>query len=248
MSTSNILSKKRKLKLKNFQKKYNLNFKDIELLNRAFCHSSYVFENSLDENLSYERLEFLGDAVLKLAISEILYEQYPSYQEGKLSKIRSQTVSDRNISKYARLMDFEDLIILGKNEKSQGGSKKESILACAFEALLGAIFLEYDKNGYKKALEFLKENFLEDILSIEEMCDFLNPKAVLQEYTQGLNSKLPEYITTKEEGPEHDKTFYVDVKYNNKIIGTGCAKSIKAAQQKAALEAIEKLKIKPQDK
>lgn len=229
--------------LEEFQEKYNLKFKNTSLLNRAFCHSSYTKENSLDENLSYERLEFLGDAVLKLSVSEILYSKYPNHQEGRLSKIRSEIVSDRNISKYAKKLGFEKLLILGKNERKHKGAEKESILACAFEALLGAVFLEYSSRGYKKALEFLKENFLDDILSMEKFCDLLNPKAILQEYTQGLNHNLPEYILVKEEGKEHDKTFYVEVKYNDEILGKGHSKTIKSAQQNAAYSALVKLNI-----
>lgn len=243
MFTSNNLPDKRIKELKDFQKKYSLKFKNISLLNQAFCHTSYISENFLSEDLSYERLEFLGDAVLKLAISEILYSQYPNYQEGKLTKIRGELISDRNIFKYALKLDFDKLIILGKNEKKHGGAKKESILACAFEALLGAIFLEYDSEGYKKVLDFLKKNFMEEILSMDELCDYLNPKAVLQEYTQSIDCKLPQYILIKEEGQEHNKTFYVNVIYNDEIIGSGSAKSIKAAQQNAANDAVKNLKI-----
>ena len=243
MSISNDLSKERIEQLKIFQKKYNLKFKNISLLNQAFCHTSYTQENSLEENLSYERLEFLGDAVLKLSVSEILYCEYPNSQEGRLTKIRGELVSDKNIFKFAQKLGFEELIILGKNERKHGGAKKESILACAFEAFLGAIFLEYKTKGYQKALEFLKENFLNEILEMEKICDYLNPKSILQEYTQGLDGNRPEYILIKEEGLAHDKTFYIEARYNNKTIGFGNAKSIKSAQQEAALDAVKKLKI-----
>lgn len=237
------ISKERKLQLSEFQKKYNLKFKDINLLNQAFIHTSYTNENNLDEKFSYEKLEFYGDAVLKLSISEFLYNHFVDYNEGELTKLRAELVSDKNIFEYAKILGFKDLIILGKNEKKQGGAKKESILACAFEALLGAIFINYGEKGYKKAKEFLENNFIDDILSIDKKIKFLNPKAILQEYTQGINHQLPEYILVKEEGCAHNKDFYVEVKFNNEIIGKGCAKSIKKAQSEAAFSALKKLNL-----
>ena len=235
------ISKERKQKLLDFQKKYNLKFKNLELLNQAFIHSSFVRENNLDISLCYEKLEFYGDAVLKLAISDFLYNHFVDFSEGELTKARAEIVSDRNIFEYAKQSGFQDLIILGKNEYKQKGYNKESILACAFEALLGAIFIEYKEKGYKKTKEFLQENFMDDILSIDKKMEFINPKALLQEYTQGLDKKLPEYILIKETGEAHNKTFYVDVVYNNKVLGQGCALSIKKAEKDAAYNALKKL-------
>lgn len=237
------ISKEREKQLKDFQKKYDLKFKNIELLNQAFIHTSYTNENNLDEKNSYEKLEFFGDAVLKLSVSDFLYNHFLDYKEGELTKLRAQIVSDENIFKYAKILGFEDLIVLGRNEKKQGGAKKESILACAFEALLGAIFINYDKKGYEKAKKFLADNFLDDILSTKDKINVLNPKAILQEYTQGINHKLPEYILIKEEGEAHNKTFYYEVKFEEKILGKGCAKTIKKAQSEAAYNALKSLKL-----
>lgn len=234
--------------LEEFCKKYNLKFSNLELLNQAFIHTSYTNESGLSAELSYEKLEFYGDAVLKLVVSDFLYNEFPSYTEGTLTKLRAEVVSDKNIFNYALSLGFEDLILLGRNEKKQGGAKKESILACAYEALLGAIFIEYKDLGYKKAYDFLKENFFLDIISIEKKLTTLNPKAILQEYTQGINHKLPEYRIIKEEGKAHDKTFFVEVTFNDEVIGVGCAKSIKNAQQEAAKDAIKKLNIKVEEK
>ena len=237
------ISKERKKQLKEFQKKYNLKFKDIELLNQAFIHTSYTNENGLDEKLSYEKLEFYGDAVLKLSVSEFLYNHFDDYNEGELTKLRAQIVSDENIFNYAKILEFEKLIILGNNEKKQGGAKKESILACAFEALLGAIFINYKDKGYKKAKEFLEQNFIDDILAIQKKIKYLNPKAILQEYTQGINHKLPEYILVNEVGKAHNKEFFVEVKFNDETIGSGSAKSIKKAQSEAAMNALKNLNL-----
>ncbi len=243
-----LISKERKQKLLEFQKKYNLKFKNTELLNQAFIHSSYVRENNLDVSLCYEKLEFYGDAVLKLAISDFLYNHFSDFSEGELTKARAEIVSDKHIFEYAKQLGFSDLIILGKNERKQKGQCKESILACAFEALLGAIFIEYKEKGYKKAKEFLEKNFIDDIFAIDTKMFLINPKAILQEYTQGLNKKLPEYITTNEIGAAHNKTFYVDVIYNDEVIGQGSAQSIKKAQQEAAWDAIKKLNLIKENK
>ena len=153
----------------------------------------YTNENNLDVSLCYEKLEFYGDAVLKLAVSEFLYNHFTRYSEGELTKARAEIVSDKNIFEYAKQLGFSDLIVLGKNEYKQKGNKKESILACAFEALLGAIFIEYKDKGYKKARDFLYDNFIDDILSIDKKILLINPKAILQEYTQGINKKLPKF-------------------------------------------------------
>ena len=237
------ISKERKKQLCTFQKKHNLKLKDLELLNQAFIHTSYTNENNLDEKLSYEKLEFYGDAVLKLSISDFLYNHFVDYSEGELTKLRAELVSDKNIFEYAKKLGFQDLILLGRNEKKQGGAKKESILACAFEALLGAIFINYKNKGYKKAKEFLEENFIDDILSIDKKIKYLNPKAILQEYTQGINHKLPEYILVNEVGKAHNKEFFVEVKFNDEVIGSGCAKSIKKAQSEAAFDALKNLNL-----
>ena len=238
-----LISDKRKKQLKEFQNRYGLKFKDINLLNQAFIHSSYTNENNLDVSLCYEKLEFYGDAVLKLIISDFLYNHYVDFSEGELTKARAEIVSDRNIFEYAKELGFSELIILGKNEYKQKGYNKESILACAFEALLGAIFIEYGKKGYEKAKKFLYDNFIDDILAIDKKMPNTNPKAILQEYTQSLNKKLPQYVITKEIGAAHSKTFYVDVIYEDKVIGSGCALSIKKAEKEAAYDAIVKLNL-----
>ena len=243
MSISDLITEERLEKLHNFEQKYNLNFSDINLLNQAFCHTSYTNENNLGAENSYERLEFLGDAVLKLSISSLFYNNFQNYQEGNLTKLRAEIVSDKNISNYARKLGFEDLILLGKSERKLGGAKKESILACAFEAFLGAIYIEYKEEGYNKALNFLIENFRDEIFSMDEKINFLNPKAILQEYTQGISKELPIYNLVKEEGKEHKKTFYVEVSYKNEVIGKGSAKNIKEASQNAALDALTQLGI-----
>lgn len=231
------LSKERKKELKVFTKNVGLKFKNFELLNRAFSHTSYAYEQNDSRLDSYERLEFLGDAVLKLSISDILYSEYENKSEGQLSEKRSVIVSDKEISKFAEKIQMWDFILTGKCEHTNKKSR-ETILACAFEALLGAIYLEFKDKGYIKAKEFIIKNFLDEILSV----DCTNYKANLQELTQKYNHNLPEYVLLEEQGPAHDKTFSIAVYYEDKCVGKGMAKSKKQAEILAAKEAYLKLK------
>ena len=232
-----LVSKDRKKELEKFLKKIGLKFRNFELLNRAFSHTSYVYEQNEDRLDSYERLEFLGDAVLKLSVSDILYSKYPEKAEGQLSEQRSAVVSDREIAVFAQKIGMNEIILTGKCEKDNSKSR-ETILACAFEAFLGAIYLEFKDKGYIKAKEFLIRNFYDDILAV----DCTNYKADLQEFTQKYNHNLPEYVTLEERGPAHDKTFIVAVYYENKCIARGEAKTKKQAEFLAAKEALIKLK------
>lgn len=231
------ISSDRIFKLKNFTEKLGLSFSDLELLDKAFTHSSFAYENKESRIDSYERLEFLGDAVLKLAISDILYEQYPNKTEGELSSQRAIIVSDKIIAGYSKKINIENFILTGKCEKDNLKGK-ETILACAFEAFLGAIYLEYKEKGFETAKKFLTENFKDEILKT----DFSNAKAELQEYTQKLNHDRPEYKIINMQGPPHNTVFTIGVYYKNELLSTGCANSKKEAEMQGAKEALIKLK------
>lgn len=233
------ISADRKKQLTDFVSKFNLQFDDFNLLNRAFVHTSFTNENNLDVMESYERLEFLGDAVLKIAISDFLFKVFPDYKEGELTKHRSWVVSDKELALLASKIGMAELILLGKNEECLKGREKPSILACSFEAFLGAIFLEYRELGLKAAYDFLIDNFKDDILNSK----LHNYKAILQEYTQGQNHKLPVYKVLDEFGQPHDKTYIVGVYYNDVLMARGEGKSKKDAEQWAAKAALEYLKI-----
>ncbi len=220
--------------LQDFCKKLALNFTDFSLLERALTHSSYAKNSTLEQTQSYERLEFLGDAVLKIAISEFLFKEFPDANEGKLTQHRAYIVSDAVLANLASKIGLGDLILL------KGVKLQDSIIACVFEALLGEIFLE---TGLKGASDFLLKNFSEEFSRLIEESEFSNPKALLQEYTQGKNNELPVYKTINETGSAHDKTFEIEVSYEGTIIGTGTGKSKKEAQQKAAKEALMKLGV-----
>lgn len=233
-----ILSE-RKEELSCFLKKFGLCFDDYEILNRAFVHTSYTNENSLNVSESYERLEFLGDAVLKIAISDFLFKKFPEQNEGDLTKQRAWIVSDKELAVLAKKCGMDRLVILGKNEESLNGRQKPSILACAFEAFLGAIYLEYKQLGLKAVYDFLIDNFEDDILSSK----FNNYKAILQEYTQSQNHKLPVYKILDEFGMAHDKTYVMGVYYNDVLMAQGEGKSKKEAEQIAAKLALEFLNV-----
>lgn len=221
------------------------NLLDIECINKenlqiALTHPSYTTENNISYLKNYERLEFLGDAVLKLITSNLLYKKYPEYKEGKLSKIRSILVSDNTLATIAKDIKLQEKMILGKGEEHTGGRDRESNIACTMEALLGAYYLD-GKIDYIE--RFLKENLLPLSNEIDMHFEKYNAKAVLQEYTQKENNTLPKYTTTNITGPMHNPKFEVEVSYNNKILAIGYGNNKKEAQQNGAYKACIKLGI-----
>lgn len=234
-----LLSNERKEKLRQFAENLGLKFNNLELLDMALCHPSYAYDNGVSRLNSYERLEFLGDAVLKLAVSDLLYNSYENKNEGELTIQRATAVSDKTIAEFALKINLENLILTGKCEKD-AGNKKESILACAFEALLGAIYLEGKENGFNIAKDFLINNFKEEFLNIS----YQNPKAKLQELTQEINHDRPNYVLLKENGPAHKKVFTVGVYYRNEFIDSAEALTKKDAEMLCAEKAYIKIKEK----
>ena len=233
------LTADRKNHLLGFLKSLKLPVKDLPLLDKSLTHSSFVKENnkkSLEDN---ERLEFFGDAVLKLIVSEYLMENYSEYSEGELSKLRAFVVSEKVLGNVANKLAIKKYILTGKNEKK---SMPVSILADSVEALIAVIYYEC---GIDIARKFIYEHFKEFIQLAGENTEIDNYKAVLQEYTQKHQLGLPTYKTLSEVGPEHNKEFEVIVLLNNNKLAQGKGKSKKEASQSAAkkaLEAINKLK------
>lgn len=215
---------------------------DFSLFEKAMRHTSYVYDVNISPECSYERLEFLGDAVLKLVVSKYLYLKYPDSKEGRLSKIRGEIVADKTLALFAKKIGLNEFILLSKNERKSGGEEKQSILACAFEAFLGAIYLSFAQDGYNKVEDFLVSNFSCDMCKIEENVDDINPKQQLQEYTQEKNHTLPEYVLVSKSGSEHNTTFEVAVYFNGKMLAKGTGTSKKNAQQEAAKKALETIK------
>lgn len=211
-----------------------------ELFEKALTHSSYTRENEINTLESYERLEFLGDAVLKLCVSNILYKNFPEYSEGELSKIRSIIVSDNILAEIAKNIGLSKLIILGKQEEKTGGRNRKSIIACAFEAVLGAYYLE---GKFNQISAFLETCLAGHIKEVDEHFEKFNAKAILQEFTQSKNKEVPQYKLLEEQGPQHDKIFIMEVSYLNEVLALGEGKTKREAEQACAYQACIKLGV-----
>ena len=210
------------------------------LVEKALTHPSYTKELNLDALTSYERLEFFGDSVLKLFTSKLLYELYPNYPEGNLSKIRSILVSDNILSKVAFEIGIDKIIKLGPAEEKQGGRKRESNLACSLEALLGAYYL----NGKNIEIEKFIKNYLSKFINdIDKHFEKYNAKDLLQQYTQGIDKTLPVYRTVAIHGPAHKPEFEIAVEWQNKVLAIARGASKKEAQQNCAYEACKSLGV-----
>jgi ribonuclease-3 len=209
-------------------------FNDPELLAQAFRHSSYVNERKESDLNDNERLEFLGDAVLALAISHILMENYEGASEGDLSKYRAIVVNEKGLCQIATELGLGNYLLLGKGEELTDGRGKPSILADTMESLLGAIYLEA---GFDRTKEIIHRLFLPLIKEIKSGNMNYDYKSMVQEHTQEAYRSLPEYILMEESGLAHDKTFRVALLLNGKTLAEGIGKSKKEAEQRAAREA-----------
>ena len=222
--------------IKKFLKHLKIDKIDYDLAKTALSHPSYTKEQGVGKEYSYERLEFLGDAVLKLASSKVLFEKYPDFNEGKLTQIRSYLVSDKTLADFASEMKLFDVILLSTAEEKNGGRNKKMILACVFESLLGAIFLTY---GFEFCEKFLLKIYKKKIKEIVENLDKFNPKANLQEFLQKRKQPLPKYRLVKEVGPAHNKTFECEVTIGNRELATGVGATKKNAEEIAAQRALK---------
>jgi ribonuclease III len=223
-----------KKKLDELSQKLGYTFQQPGLLLQAFRHSSYVNEQTDTRIEDNERLEFLGDAVLDLAVSHLLMELFNHAREGDLSKYRAMVVDESGLYRVAKRLKLGDCLFLGKGEEQSLGRKKPSILANTMEALLGALYLD---SGFEHTMEIIRvlfSPFLEKLGSRETPYDF---KSLLQEYTQKSYKALPKYNLSDETGPAHDKTFRVELSLNGNLLAAGEGKSKKEAEQKAAREA-----------
>lgn len=214
---------------------------DAKLFERAFTHPSYTFEKNLPLSENYERLEFLGDAVLKLVISDILYKKFPDYPEGKMTNIRAILVSDDFLFNLAEDLEMKKYIRISKSLEKDGGRGISSISACVFEAFLGTLF----ENGItiEEISVFLNKMYSKYISDINTFLPKFNSKATLQEYTQAQNKDRPEYEEISCEGEQNNCTFTVIVKYHGEILGEGKGKTKKQAEREAAYQACLKLQI-----
>jgi ribonuclease III len=206
------------------------------LLEEAFTHRSFLNENRLTSSHN-ERLEFLGDAVLELAVSEYLYAQFPDKPEGDLTAYRAALVRTTSLSETAAKLEFGQRLKMSKGEELSGGRSNPSLLANTFEAVLGALYLD---KGYAAVMDFLATHLFPKLAEIIETKSFKDYKSSLQEIIQAEGNPSPEYLVLAESGPDHNKSFTVAVKIGGKIYAHGSGKSKQLAQQAAAREALEK--------
>ena len=221
--------------LKEFQARIGYEFNNINILRQGLTHRSYDNEKNMKKLSENERLEFLGDAVLEVVSSEFLYQNYTDVPEGELTKLRASIVCEPTLALCTKEMDLGRYIYLGKGEDHTGGRKRKSILSDALEAVIGAIYLD---GGFANAKEFVLKYIMTDI---EHKQLFYDSKTILQELVQGERRQLS-YRLIGESGPDHDKSFSVEVCVDDEVISTGAGHTKKAAEQEAAYKALLILK------
>ncbi len=221
-----------------FEEIIGINFRDKNLLKQAFTHRSYLNEHKESEIVHNERLEFLGDAVLELIVTEYLYTKYPDETEGSLTSYRAALVNAETMSKAASRINMNDFLLLSKGESKDTGRARQIILANTIEALIGALFLD---QGYEIAKYFISKNIFYLIDDIVSANTWMDAKSNFQEASQENESITPLYKTISEDGPDHDKDFTVGVYLDDELIASGVGKSKQEAEQIAAKLALEKM-------
>lgn len=222
--------------IEEFQNKISYHFHNQALLLEALTHRSYANENPGANQRDNERLEFLGDAVLEIISSEILFAAYPDWAEGQLTKCRASIVCEPTLAYCCRRIDLGKYLFLGKGEDHTGGRKRPSILSDAFEAVIGAIYLD---GGLAPARSFIQTFIMHDI---EHMQLFHDSKTILQEIVQSRCDDALSYTLISESGPDHAKTYTVSAKIGDQVYGKGTGNTKKAAEQEAAYQTILLLK------
>ncbi len=213
-------------------------FRDQNLLRLALTHPSVAHEQN-HPTPHNQRLEFLGDSVLGLALSRELYEKFPEADEGTLTKSRAKLVNANSLAAHGRAIDLGSYLVMSRGEENSGGRNRSSALADAFEALLGALFLD---GGFELAREFIRRNFTDDFSVLKDATSIENPKGDLQEWLQSKSLEAPLYQLISAEGPDHDRNFECAVSHAGIELARGFGKSKKAAESNAALAALKKLR------
>jgi len=224
--------------LDELQSKIGYSFNNRDLLKQALTHSSFANEQKINKLKNYERLEFLGDAVLELVSSEFLFKENPQMPEGQLTKLRASMVCEPALAYCAKDIDLGSYMLLGKGEETTGGRYRSSITSDVMEAIIGAIFLD---GGIEEAKKYIYRFILSDL---ENKILFLDSKTILQEEIQKKKDAQLRYELVSENGPDHNKEFAVEAYLNDVLIGSGSGRTKKAAEQQAAYEALLKMKGK----
>jgi len=222
------------MNLKNLERKLKINFKNKKLLQQALTHKSYAHMYGIKED--NERLEFLGDSVLNLVITEHLYHRYPMYDEGKLTKLKSSLVNRRSLLLWAKKLSLGEHLLISEEEEGTGGRQRASLLSNALEAIIGAIYQDQDWDKAKK--------FILGQISTLKGIRKVDYKSSLQELVQKRYKILPEYKVKTESGPAHKKFFEIEVKVKSRIFGRGTGWSKKTAEQEAAKRALKRIRTK----
>lgn len=217
------------------QNKIGYQFKNPALLNEALTHSSYANEHKSQHIKYNERLEFLGDSVLSIVVSDYIYKNCPELPEGELTKLRASLVCEKSLYEFAKKIDLGNYLILSKGERNNGGADRPSILSDAFEALIAAIYID---GGIEPASKHIL-NFVIPAIKNSKKKKINDYKTTLQEIIQKNPGERLEYVLVKESGPDHNKHFVVEVHLNSNVIGKGGGRSKKEAEQQAAREALE---------
>lgn len=219
-----------------FEEKIGISFKDKSLLRQAFTHRSYLNENKANGSEHNERLEFLGDAVLELVITDFLYNKFKDMNEGELTSLRSALVNADTCARVASALGANDFLLLSKGESKDTGRARQYILANTLESLIGAIYID---QGYEVARQFILSHLTPLTDEIVSEGSWIDSKSLFQEKAQENESTTPTYKTLKESGPDHDKHFTVGVYLGTKLYGEGDGKSKQDAEQAAAREALK---------
>jgi len=231
------LRPERKKELQLFERHSGIRFRELESLNQAFTHRSFAHE-SADPDENNERLEFLGDSVLGLVVSEYLYQTLTGQAEGELARIKSFVVSEASLSEIAKRLRVDNFILIGRGEEYSGGRSKKAILADALEAIIGAYFLD---SGFLPARKFVRQMLVPEINKVLEDRHAKDYKTLLQEYVQKRLKTYPHYRVVQKTGPDHDRTFWIEVHIGERSFGAGKGKNKKEAEQDAARLAYEGL-------
>ena len=225
--------------LMGLEERLGWHFADILLLDNALTHRSFVNENIAAHCRDNERLEFLGDAVLELTVSDMLMRKFPDHAEGELSKLRASVVNERPLAELARRFGIGDHLLLGKGEEGSGGRTKPSLLANAFESVIAAMYLD---GGFDRTASFIGRLFEPLIEERDFSTVYRDYKTAVQEMSQILFREMPRYLVISETGPDHDKRFETSLMIGERLIATGMGRSKKEAEQHAAKTAIEELR------
>lgn len=219
------------------EEKLNYSFKDKTIIEQALTHSSYANERKINVIPDYERIEFLGDAVLELTVSDFLYSLKEEYSEGRMTRMRAALVCEPTLAKCLKDFGLDEFILLSKGEENTGGRKRDSILCDVFESIVGALYID---GGIEVAKGFIKKALLSEW---ENRMIYTDSKSILQEYVQEQGRVLT-YVVIKEDGPSHNKTFYVDALVDGCVISSGVGHSKKSAEQLAAYNYLKETGIK----